>query len=65
MGNKVEITESQEVSGDIDSLPFLDDEGNPLDSDGNVIIAKEPEEEKPKRTRKRRAKKTETVDADA
>mgnify|MGYP003151356736 FL=1 len=65
LGNKVEITEGQEVSGDSVSLPFLDDEGNPLDSDGNVIIAKEPEEEKPKRTRKRRAKKTETVDADA
>ena len=64
LGNKIDIVEGKGKKKD-EPLPFLDDDGNPVDDNGNPIVVQEQEEEKPKRTRKRRAKKTETVDADA
>ena len=54
------------VIGEVESLPFLDDDGNPLDDEGNPVAEEEP---KKKTTRKRRTTKkaetVETVDADA
>jgi hypothetical protein len=57
------------VIGEVESLPFLDDDGTPLDEEGNPVAEEEP---KKKTTRKRRTTKkaekaetVETVDADA
>lgn len=59
-GNKVE----DRVSSDAEPLPFLDDDGNPLDEEGNPVVLEE--ELKPKPKRKRTTKKVaETVEADA
>jgi hypothetical protein len=59
LGDKVEDVKEVVEEEDQKTLPFLDDDGNPLDDDGNPIVV-----EKPKPKRKTRTTKKATAKAD-